>query len=65
MQLDYMDSYDVNSNSAMDLDEFVVFCEDTMYKGKSVNFIEKRTKGFLEVVDRREDMRKAMWRCKL
>lgn len=65
LQLDYMRRYDVNSSSSMDLDEFAVFCEDTIYKGKSVHFIEKRTKGFLEVLDRRSETIKAMWRSKL
>ena len=54
----------VRRDGLLSLDEFCKFCEEMIYKGKDLDFIQQRAKGFLEVVDRKESQRQDMWKAR-
>jgi len=58
---DFLDTYDTNDDKSLCINEFVLFCEEVIYKGKKFEFIQQRGKGFLDVMDRKEMMRQDMW----
>eukprot|EP01051_Picozoa_sp_SAG22_P000274 SAG22_NODE_6_length_41368_cov_49.702222_17_plen_340_part_00 len=62
--VDFLAKYDTNKDQKMGLDEFAMFCEEVIYGGKSVEFIQQRADGFLALLDRQEEKRKEMWQAR-
>ena len=40
----FMQDFDTNCNGVLELDEFCKFCEEMIYKGKDLAFIQQRAK---------------------
>ena len=61
LALDFLDKFDTDQSQSLGINEFALFCDEAIYRGKTLAFIQQRAKGFLEVCDRKESMRQDMW----
>eukprot|EP00746_Dinoflagellata_sp_MGD_P126372 gnl/MRDRNA2_/MRDRNA2_61232_c0_seq1.p1 gnl/MRDRNA2_/MRDRNA2_61232_c0~~gnl/MRDRNA2_/MRDRNA2_61232_c0_seq1.p1 ORF type:complete len:684 (+),score=135.99 gnl/MRDRNA2_/MRDRNA2_61232_c0_seq1:44-2095(+) len=60
----FMDEYDVNQDASLEFEEFCKFCDLEFAEQDDINYISKVVKGFLEVVERRQKARAAMWQSR-